>query len=216
MQVEEISDLETRISAAAAAIASTEFAALPGAVEFIRTASDTLPPLLLGVCIGIARDNAFSFICSANLDVLKAMGATLVFFSLLADAVLPDVDSIYLPGGYPELHLPTLRDNVVMKAALQDYFQQGKPIYAECGGMLYLLESMMNKAGGMRKKWLVYCLDALLCKTACKVWVINPRRCQAARYAAIRFTIRRSKHRWFFSHTVSVYTIFHRVKLFFS
>ena len=75
------------------------------------------------------------------------MGATLVFFSPLADAKLPDVDSLYLPGGYPELHLATLQNNLSMKAALQDHFQQGKPIYAECGGLLYLLESITNKAG---------------------------------------------------------------------
>jgi len=75
------------------------------------------------------------------------MGATLTFFSPLADAALPDVDSIYLPGGYPELHLQTLQNNQAIKSALQRHFQQGKPIYAECGGMLYLLESLTDKAG---------------------------------------------------------------------
>jgi len=88
-----------------------------------------------------------SVIYPANLDVLRAMGATLVFFSPLADTNLPDVDSLYLPGGYPELHLPALQDNLTMKAALQEHYQQGKPIYAECGGLLYLLESITNKAG---------------------------------------------------------------------
>ena len=75
------------------------------------------------------------------------MGATLIFFSPLADSNLPDVDSLYLPGGYPELHLATLQNNLAMKTALQEHFQQGKPIYAECGGLLYLLESITNKAG---------------------------------------------------------------------
>jgi cobyrinic acid a,c-diamide synthase len=65
----------------------------------------------------------------------------------LADTNLPDVDSLYLPGGYPELHLPALQNNMAMKAALQEHFQQGKVVYAECGGMLYLLESIMTKAG---------------------------------------------------------------------
>ena len=153
VQAEEVGDLETRISAAAAAIASTGLAALPEAVAFAKPESAALPELLSGVRIGIARDSAFSFIYPANLDVLRAMGATLVFFSPLTDTVLPDVDSLYLPGGYPELHLPALQDNLAMKAALQEHFRQGKPIYAECGGLLYLLESISNKAGECGK-WL--------------------------------------------------------------
>ncbi len=147
VQAEEVCDLETRISAAAAAIALTGLTALPEAVAFAKPESSVLPKLLSGVRIGIARDSAFSFIYPANLDVLRAMGATLVFFSPLADTNLPDVDSLYLPGGYPELHLPILQNNLSMKAALQEHFRQGKPIYAECGGMLYLLESITNKAG---------------------------------------------------------------------
>ena len=147
VQAEEISDLDARLSAAAEAIALTELAVLPEAVEFIRPESGTLPLLLAGVRIGIARDSAFSFIYRANLDVLRAMGATLVFFSPLTDVELPAVDSIYLPGGYPELHLATLQNNLAMKTALQEHFQQGKTIYAECGGLLYLLESIINKAG---------------------------------------------------------------------
>ena len=147
VQAEEVTDLEARISAAALAIASTKLAALPEVVLFHPPGSTVLPKLLAGVRIGIARDNAFSFIYPANLDVLSAMGASLVFFSPLADAALPAVDSLYLPGGYPELHLTALQDNLAMKAALRDHFRQGKPIYAECGGLLYLLESISNKTG---------------------------------------------------------------------
>jgi len=147
VQAEEVLDLDSRMLAAATAIASTGLTNLPEAVEFTFPKLEILPQLLSGICIGIVRDTAFSFIYAANLDLLRAMGATLTFFSPLADAVLPDVDSIYLPGGYPELHLQTLQDNLAMKAALQTHFQQGKPIYAECGGMLYLLESLTDKAG---------------------------------------------------------------------
>jgi len=147
VQADEVDDLDARLSAAAGAIALTGLAALPEAVEFSRPKSGTLPPLLAGIRIGIARDSAFSFIYPANLDVLSAMGATLIFFSPLADSNLPDVDSLYLPGGYPELHLATLQNNRAMKTALQKHFQQNKPIYAECGGLLYLLESITNKTG---------------------------------------------------------------------
>lgn len=147
VQAEEICDLDARISAAASAIASTKLAALPEAVLFDPPVSIVPPKLLAGVRIGIARDSAFSFIYPANLDVLTAMGATLVFFSPLADDKLPDIDSLYLPGGYPELHLSALQDNLAMKTALRDHFRRGKPVYAECGGLLYLLESISNKTG---------------------------------------------------------------------
>ncbi|UOA07098.1 cobyrinate a,c-diamide synthase [Methylobacter sp. S3L5C] len=147
VQADEISDIEMRISAAATAIGLTKLAALPKAVAFSQPESNLLPKLLSDVRIGIARDNAFSFIYPANLDLLIGMGATLKFFSPLTDSKLPDVDSLYLPGGYPELHLLTLQNNLAMKLALQKHFRQGKPIYAECGGLLYLLESITNKAG---------------------------------------------------------------------
>lgn len=147
VQAAEIVDLESRLSAAAASIASTALAALPAAVEFTCAAAEDLPQLLVGARIGIARDPAFSFIYPANLDCLRALGAKLVFFSPLADQALPEIDSLYLPGGYPELHLQQLQDNVALKAALQNHFRRGKPIYAECGGMLYLLESLTDKAG---------------------------------------------------------------------
>ncbi|MEO6352309.1 MAG: cobyrinate a,c-diamide synthase, partial [Burkholderiaceae bacterium] len=117
------------------------------AVAFSAAAVDASQPLLSGVRIGIARDAAFSFIYPANLDLLRAMGAELLFFSPLADQALPEVDSLYLPGGYPELHLAELQNNTALNAALHKHFNQGKPIYAECGGMLYLFESLTGKDG---------------------------------------------------------------------
>jgi cobyrinic acid a,c-diamide synthase len=104
-------------------------------------------PALAGVRIGIARDRAFSFLYPANLDLLRALGAELVFFSPLVDSGLPPVDSVYLPGGYPELHLPQLSANRAMAQALQRHVDAGKPLYAECGGMLYLLESLTDVKG---------------------------------------------------------------------
>ncbi|HEY8034442.1 MAG TPA: cobyrinate a,c-diamide synthase [Methylobacter sp.] len=147
VQAEEVPDLESKMLAAATAIAATGLANLPETVEFTPPEQETPPQLLSGIRIGVARDTAFSFVYTDNLDLLQVMGATLVFFSPLTDATLPNVDSIYLPGGYPELHLQTLQDNLGMKSALQTHFQLGKPIYAECGGLLYLLESIEDKAG---------------------------------------------------------------------
>jgi cobyrinic acid a,c-diamide synthase len=117
-----------------------------------NVAPDSVPnltpmPMLVGVRIGVARDRAFSFLYAANLDLLRAMGAELAFFSPVADAELPDVDSLYLPGGYPELHLPQLGANRSLARALHRHVAAGKPLYAECGGMLYLLESLTDVNG---------------------------------------------------------------------
>src|SRR5262249_48114147 len=103
--------------------------------------------LLRGTRIGIARDCAFSFLYHANLDLLEAMGAELVFFSPLADPELPAVDSVYLPGGYPELHLAQLSAHRSLARALREHVNAGKPLYAECGGLLYLLESLADVQG---------------------------------------------------------------------
>jgi len=102
---------------------------------------------LTGVRVGVARDAAFAFLYPANLDLLRALGAELVFFSPLADAELPPVDSLYLPGGYPELHLERLTANRAMAAAIRAHHRAGKPILAECGGMLYLLERLVDRHG---------------------------------------------------------------------
>ncbi|MBS3964381.1 MAG: cobyrinate a,c-diamide synthase [Methylomonas sp.] len=147
VQAEEIDDLTQRIQSAAELLATTSPCRLPQTVDFAKVTESALPPLLAGRRIAIARDAAFSFIYPANLDCLRAMGAELCFFSPLVDNTLPEADSVYLPGGYPELHLPTLAANQALKQALQAYHQAGKPIYAECGGLLYLLDSLTDKQG---------------------------------------------------------------------
>jgi cobyrinic acid a,c-diamide synthase len=148
VQAEEVGDLEQRLNTAAAVLKDTELTDLPPAVEFGPGNAATIPqPALAGIRIGIARDRAFSFLYPANLDLLRALGAELVFFSPLADSDLPPVDSVYLPGGYPELHLPQLSANRAMGQALRRHVDAGKPLYAECGGMLYLLESLTDVKG---------------------------------------------------------------------
>ena len=147
VQAAEIADLETRLEHAAALIANTGLAELPPPVSFPVASVAPPPPLLQGIRIGIARDTAFAFLYPANLDVLRALGAELAFFSPLNDIELPDVDAIYLPGGYPELHLETLAGNHALRAALRRHHAAGKPLYAECGGLLYTLESLADKEG---------------------------------------------------------------------
>jgi cobyrinic acid a,c-diamide synthase len=149
VQAEEIADLEERLAASAAILERSELASLPRAVVLSAPETDAPAPepLLAGVRIAVARDRAFSFLYPANLDLLRAMGAEVVFFSPLMSTDLPSVDSIYLPGGYPELHLEQLSANRTLAQALQRHIEAEKPVYAECGGMLYLLESLTDARG---------------------------------------------------------------------
>ncbi len=99
------------------------------------------------VRIGVAQDRAFCFYYPDNLERLEAAGAELVTFSPLHDDALPDVDMLYLGGGYPELHGAALTENVAMRAAVKRFAERGGVIYAECGGLMYLSESILDFDG---------------------------------------------------------------------
>lgn len=95
------------------------------------------------VRIAVARDPAFCFMYEDNLRLLRDAGAELVFFSPLSDTALPDgVRGIYLPGGYPELYGAQLAQNCGMKTSIRDAVAADMPVYAECGGFVYLTEGM--------------------------------------------------------------------------
>ncbi len=147
LQAVEIEDLDARIDAAASALNVPPLEQLAHRVVFDAPAKTPLPSLLDGMRIGIARDEAFSFIYPANLECIKALGAELHFFSPLHDIALPDVDSLWLPGGYPELYAAQLANNQAMASAITAHYQAGKAIFAECGGMLYLGESLQTLEG---------------------------------------------------------------------
>lgn len=97
--------------------------------------------------IGIARDAAFHFYYDANLHLLERAGAELVDFSPIADSRLPPVDGLYIGGGYPELHAPELAANQPLMAAIRAFAAHGRPIYAECGGLMYLSQAIVDHAG---------------------------------------------------------------------
>lgn len=99
------------------------------------------------VRLGVAYDDAFHFYYPDNFDRLREEGAELVFFRPLEDAVLPEVDGIYIGGGYPELYAEALESNASMRASIRAAAEDGMPIYAECGGLMYLSKSIRTLDG---------------------------------------------------------------------
>lgn len=140
----EIADLAQRIDQLANRIADTAAATLPPVATFPDEPQPALPDHLKGKIIAVARDAAFCFAYPANIECLEAMGANLQYFSPLQDATLPDCDAVWLPGGYPELHPEALSNNRSMIASLQAHIQAGKPVLAECGGMIALAENLVD------------------------------------------------------------------------
>ncbi|MHB8117444.1 MAG: Ni-sirohydrochlorin a,c-diamide synthase [Methanothrix sp.] len=91
-----------------------------------------------GLRIGVARDEAFNFYYRDNLELMELAGAEVVPFSPVHDAALPQVDGIYIGGGYPELYARELSENAGMRRALEQAHERDLPIFAECGGLMYL------------------------------------------------------------------------------
>jgi cobyrinic acid a,c-diamide synthase len=108
------------------------------------------PPLLKGeviprVKIAVARDEAFCFCYPENLELLQAVGAEIVPFSPLHDPTLPPgIDGLYLPGGYPELHAEQLAQNEGLIREIREAAVAGLPVYAECGGLIYLTQGIVG------------------------------------------------------------------------
>jgi cobyrinic acid a,c-diamide synthase len=155
----ELDDAMARLDAAADVLAATPLGQLPvqqlPQVRFDAAAAELLPtaPLLADRTVAIARDAAFSFIYPANLDVLSALGARLAFFSPLAGDALPPCDAVWLPGGYPELHAEALSACEPMRAALAAHVAAGKPVWAECGGMMALFDELATHGDGVHRLW---------------------------------------------------------------
>ncbi len=100
------------------------------------------------VRIGVAMDAAFCFYYPDNLDALTQAGAQLVPFSPIADSRLPDqLSGIYLGGGYPELHAERLAANASLRSQLIELSRNGMPMYAECGGLMYLCRELTDLDG---------------------------------------------------------------------
>lgn len=143
----EINELAQRIGRIADLLAATPAADLPATVSFAVPPALTFPGLLKGRDVAIARDAAFCFLYPANLECLENLGARLVFFSPLADRALPACDAVWLPGGYPELHAARLAENRGLWQSLAAHVEAGKPLLAECGGMMVLFKELIDSAG---------------------------------------------------------------------
>jgi cobyrinic acid a,c-diamide synthase len=106
-----------------------------GQCEDIRTPSYSIK-------IGIPRDAAFGFYYTSDLEALRKQGAELHFFDAIEDSTLPRVDALFLGGGFPESKMQQLEQNSKLRAQIADFIEQGGPVYAECGGLMYLCRSM--------------------------------------------------------------------------
>ncbi len=155
----DVDDAMRRLDAAADALEATPLGqrsidAFPKARFEVPTPPPAaIEPLLEGRTIAIARDAAFSFIYPANLDTLRALGAELVFFSPLAADPLPNCDAVWLPGGYPELHARAITAGSAMREALGAHVVAGRPIWAECGGMMALFDELATADGEVHPMW---------------------------------------------------------------
>lgn len=94
------------------------------------------------VRIAVAYDKAFCFYYEDNLDLIREAGAEILRFSPLADTEIPDADAVYFGGGYPELYADELSRNRTMRESVRSWAEAGKPVYAECGGLMYLSQGI--------------------------------------------------------------------------
>ncbi|KQO15012.1 cobyrinic acid a,c-diamide synthase [Acidovorax sp. Leaf76] len=157
----ELPDSLERLDAAADALAATPLGQMTASdlqrwvTDFASPVQPPAVPLLLlqGRTVAVARDAAFCFIYEANLHTLAQLGARVVHFSPLHDAAVPDCDAVWLPGGYPELHTAQIAANTAMQASLRAHVAAGKPLWAECGGMMALFDAITLADGTTAPLW---------------------------------------------------------------
>ena len=148
---DEVEDLREKLRQLA--VAAEKTLELDALLEIAHNAPvlDFTPPVLpekgAPVWIGVARDRAFCFYYEDSLDLLRQLGAELIPFSPLADERLPDgVQGLYLGGGYPELYAAQLAENRTLRGQLREAVHAGMPCIAECGGFMYLTQSIAGRA----------------------------------------------------------------------
>jgi len=140
-------DLTTLASIASEAALTLEVSSEPMTPRSGETSGAPTDPAAGRPRIGIIRDSAFQFYYPENIDALTTAGADIVFFSPLEQTSVPPVDAIYIGGGFPETHAEVLADNIQFRQELKQLADKGLPIYAECGGLMYLGEELVLDEG---------------------------------------------------------------------
>ncbi len=135
--------------------------------------------------IGIAQDAAFCFYYHDNLELLGALGAELIEFSPMTDRKLPpDLDGLYFGGGYPELHAEALSRNESMRAAVVEFAARDAPVYAECGGFMYLMRAIVDTDGRNWPMAGIFPTNARMQKRLAKLGYIELESCEAEAWLA--------------------------------
>ena len=139
--------LDSQLDAMAEAIQEYEIGMTLSNVLFSVGEKQSHSKLLKGQIIAIAKDAAFSFIYPANIDLLNALGAEIVFFSPLNNDPLPHCDALWFPGGYPELYADQISQANQTREHVLQHHQSKKPILAECGGMMVMCDFIVGLEG---------------------------------------------------------------------
>lgn len=118
----------------------------------------------INATIAVALDESFNFYYADNLDILRSLGAELKFFSPVSDKTIPDADGLYIGGGFPEVLADKLEKNSDMLNAVRKVAIDGMPIYAECGGLMYLTRSITEFDGNKHKMVNLFDIDTIMDK----------------------------------------------------
>jgi cobyrinic acid a,c-diamide synthase len=129
-------DLDGLVDVARSAPAWEDIPDLPGSRHGDESAGES-------VTVGVIRDRAFQFYYPENIEALSARGARIVEISAISDSALPPVDALYIGGGFPETQARLLAENEAFRRSLREAAEDGLPIYAECGGFMFLGETLI-------------------------------------------------------------------------
>lgn len=153
IQAEEVSELDSKVNKLQETLSTTidleKLLAITQVESNEEEVKYALPAIdLTTLNIGVAYDKAFRFYYKDNLELLEELGATLQYFSPINDASLPeDINCLYIGGGYPEVFAHKLATNVSLRMQIKEAVENGMPCYAECGGLMYLTESIIDIKG---------------------------------------------------------------------
>ena len=172
---------------AVAQIAQSSEALLGDVVAFPRNAPKRSDHTIK---VGIAYDAAFCFYYPDNLELLQKEGAELVLFSPMSNPSLPDVDLLYLGGGYPELYAEALERNRGMRKTIGEFAAKGGPIYAECGGLMYLTKNLRDFEGRVYEMTGVFPVETVMDRASLTLGYREVTVTQACLLGAVGTTVR--------------------------